>query len=642
MSPLQHVFEKVKLGKMILRNRVVLPAMATCYATSEGFVTDQMMSYYARRAEGGVGLIIVEATYIDEPVGKCLPNELCIDDDKYLPGLSKLVNGVHAYGSKVAVQVHHGGPNTHLEESGQPVAPSPIPLKSLPDVVPRELTKEEIRSLIDRFTIATKRAKEAGFDAIELLCAHGYLINRFLSPHANKRKDEYGGSLEGRIRFLREIIESIKKKVDQDYPILCKVPGDDYVEGGLTLDESIAICQRLESLGVSAITITGGSSEANVPHIGPMGFSDGYHIHLAEKVKKAVKIPIITIGKIRDLQLAERTIGEGKADLVAIGRALIADPELVIKSQLGKIDEIIPCISCNHCLDRIVAGGQPLRCSVNPITGREHSIRIECSTKPKKILVIGGGPAGMEAAHIAASRGHEVTLHERNDQLGGQLLLSAVPPGKEDIGKFNQYLSNQVQKRGVKVQSKSEATRELIETMKPDAIVLAAGASPLIPGLSGVDLEHVVTAWDVLRHAKKVQNKVVIVGGGLVGCEVAEYLAEQGKQVTIVEMLEQIGLDIGASYRKFVLKRLERQGVAVITKALATSISKDGVHITKNSESKLLPADTIILAVGSKPNKELLETLKDTKIEIHAIGDCATARRIVDAVAEGFDIGCSL
>ena len=642
MGQLKHVFEKVKLGKMILRNRVVLPAMATCYATSEGFVTDQMMSYYARRAEGGVGLIIVEATYIDEPVGKCLPNELCIDDDKYLPGLSKLVKGVHAYGSKIAVQVHHGGPNSHLEEGGQPVAPSPIPLKSLPDVVPRELTKEEIRSLIDRFTIATKRAKEAGFDAIELLCAHGYLINRFLSPHANKRKDEYGGSLEGRIRFLREIIESIKKKVDQDYPILCKVPGDDYVEGGLTLDESIAICQRLELMGVSAITITGGSSEANVPHIGPMGFSDGYHIPLAEKVKKAVKIPIITIGKIRDLQLAERTIGEGKADLVAIGRALIADPELVKKSQLGQTDDIIPCISCNHCLDRIVAGGQPLKCSVNPITGREYSTQIKPAVKPKTVLVIGGGPAGMKAANMAASRGHGVTLFDKNDKLGGQLLLSTVPPGKEDISKFNRYLSIQLQKSAVTVKLGTEANHGFIESMKPEVVILATGASPLIPGISGVNLEHVVTAWDVLRNIKKVENKVIIIGGGLVGCEVAEYLAEQGKKVTIVEMLEQIGLDIGPSYRKFVLKRLEKQGVTVITQAIATSISREGVNITQNDQSRLLPTDTIILAVGSKPNKELLEALKDTKIEIHAIGDCSTARRIVDAVTEGFDIGGSI
>ena len=642
MSKLQKVFEKINVGQMTLRNRVVLPAMATCYATSEGFVSDQMISYYSKRAGGGVGLIIVEATYIDEPVGKCLPNELCIDDDKYLPGLKKLVNAVHSYGSKIAVQIHHGGPNTHLEEGGQPVAPSPIPLKSLPDVIPRELTKEEIKSLVNKFTIAAGRAKDSGFDAIELLCAHGYLINRFLSPHANKRKDEYGGSVEGRIKFLKEIIESIKGRVDPNYPILCKIPGDDYVEGGLTIGESKTICQILESLAVNAITITGGSSEADIPHIGPMGYSDGYHIFLAEKIKQIVKIPIITIGKIRDLQLAEKTISEGKADLVAIGRALIAEPELVKKSQLGQTDDIIPCISCNHCLDKIVAGGQPLRCSVNPITGRELSIRIEPSTKPKKILVVGGGPAGMEAAHIAASRGHSVTLFDKDDKLGGQLLLSTVPPGKEDISKFNRYLSIQLQRSAVKVKLGTEANRGIIKSMKPEVVILATGASPMIPGISGVNLEHVLTAWDVLRNIKKVEDKVIIIGGGLVGCEVTEYLAEQGKKVTIVEMLEQIGLDIGPSYRKFVLKRLEKQGVTVITKATATSISKEGVNITQNGQSRLLPTDTIILAAGSKPNKELLEVLKDTKIEVHAIGDCLSARRIVDAVAEGFDIGCSL
>lgn len=631
----------MKIGKMTVKNRVVLPAMATCYATSDCFVTDQLVGYYAKRAEGGVGLIIVEATCIDNPIGRAIPHQICIDNAKYIPGLRKLVEAVHAHGAKIAVQLHHAGPNTHLE-GAQPVAPSPVPLAHRIHEIPRELSKAEIRAIINKYARGALNAEKAGFDAVELLCAHGYLLNRFLSPHANQRRDEYGGSGEKRIKILEEIIASIRAKVGKNLPILCKVPGDDYVEGGIHIEESIAISNRLKEIGVNALTITGGSAEAKYTHIAPMGVPHGWQAHLAQQVREKVNLPIAAMGKINTPEVAEKILKEGKVDLVTIGRALIAEPEWVVKTERKKADQIVPCISCNHCLDRIVDEGKGLRCSVNPLAGREYDTCIVPASRPRKVLVVGGGPAGMQASIVAASRGHKVVLLEKSDQLGGQLLLAAMPPDKKEITPFTNYLRRQLEEKKVDIRLNTKGTREVVESLKPEVVISATGALPLIPSLPGVDLENVVSAWDAMRHPETIADKVVVVGGGMVGCEVAGLLAGRGKKVTLVEQLEDIGLDIGPSTRKSEVERLRQTGAVIMTKTPVKEITQEGVIIDQNGNLKVLAADAVVLAVGAKSDRELLSELELSKIELQAVGDCLSPRRIVQATSQGFYAGFNL
>jgi 2,4-dienoyl-CoA reductase-like NADH-dependent reductase (Old Yellow Enzyme family)/thioredoxin reductase len=637
---LAKLFQPIKVGQMSIRNRVVMPAMGTCFATEDGFVTEPQVSYYARRAEGGVGLVIVETTCIDNPTGRTIPFQLCIDDDKYISALNKLADRVQSHGAKIAIQLHHAGPSTHFEGGARKVAPSPVPLKHTPQDVPRELSKIEIREIVEKFAQGARRAREAGFDAVELLCAHGYLLNRFLSPHANLRDDEYGDTREGRVRIVREIVERIGEIAGSDFPVMCKVPGDDYVEGGIIPDESVDICKMLEQAGVSLLTVTGGSSEGRISQFG-IGCSEAWQIHLSEKVKQHVTIPVTGMGKIKSVQVAEAILAEGKADLVAMGRSLIADPDIVAKAKRNDVNRIIPCIACNHCLDRIGFGGQPLRCSVNPMVGREYSYRITHVCRPRKVLVIGGGPAGALAAVTAASRGHNVVLLEQKDQLGGQLSIASIPPDKGDIAPFVDYLTRELEEVKVDVRVNTKATREVVEGFGPQVVIVASGALPFVPAIPGIDLPHVITAWDAFLDAEKVGgSSVAVIGGGMVGCEVGRYLASKGKRVTIVEQLQEVGLDIGPAVRQHEIESLKLMGISVVTGAQAKVITDHGIAVDVNGVSREISGETIILAMGSKPANEIVNVLATAKVEVVAIGDCVVPRRIIHAVAQGFSAGC--
>jgi 2,4-dienoyl-CoA reductase-like NADH-dependent reductase (Old Yellow Enzyme family)/thioredoxin reductase len=640
------LFEPFKINNMELKNRIVMAPMGTNFAERwDGYVTEQMINYYVERAKGGAGLIVVEASYVT-PEGKSRDRMLGIHSDKLIPGLKALAEAIHEH-TKVAIQLSHAGAQTLPEIIGtQPVAPSSIPyIIKGQTVIPKELSVEEIQAIIKKFSDAASRAKRAGFDAVVIHGAHGYLIAEFLSPLTNKRTDEYGGDIEGRTKFAVEIIKSIRSKVG-DFPIIFRFSADEYLKGGLTLEDSKIIAQIIEKAGADAIYLgagTYGSSDAIFP---PSWAPKGLYVHLSEGIKQVVSIPVIAVGKLHDLKLAESVIREGKADLISIGRGLIADPYLPKKVLEGKFDEIRHCIYCNHCADYIWKDGLlfGITCALNADVGREKEYEIIPTKEPKNIIVVGGGPAGMEAARVAALRGHKVTLYEEDYELGGQLLLAAKPPGKDEIKNVISYLSHQIRKLGVRVELGRKVTYSLIEKAKPDAVILATGALPLVPSIPGIERENVNISWDILSgKVKTSKERVIVAGGGMVGCETAMFLAERDNEVTIIEALSDIALDEGPIRRLCLLKKLKQyENINIMTNFAVKEITDQGVVVSRNKKTLILKADRVVLALGAKPNRTLMEELRGKINNIYAIGDCLKPRRLMEAIHEGSDIARKL
>jgi len=628
------LFEPIKIGTMELKNRIVMPPMGTNFSTEDGYATKRLINYHVERAKGGVGLIIVEGAYV-EPRGKGSIRQLAVDHDNKIPRLKELATAIQANGAKATLQLFHGGRQSHSSIIGtQPVSASEVFCR-LTRETPRALTVEEIQDVIEAFAEGTRRTKAAGFDAVEIHGAHGYLINQFLSPLTNKRTDKYGGDVKGRTRFLLEILELTRDKVGSDYPILCRINGDDYIEGGLALEEAKRIAQMLEAAGVDALHISGGIYDSPVPvTTGPMALPRGHMVHLAARIKKVVNVPVIAVGRINDPELAEKILQEGKADLVSMGRALLADPELAKKAAAGALDDIRRCTACDECIARLFFN-ENIACSVNAALGREDKYRIRKAEVPKRVFIVGGGPAGMEAARVSALRGHEVVLYEKSDRLGGQLNLAVVPPHKEEMKSVAPYLENQIRKLGVKVVLGEEVTPLLVEKIKPDVVFIATGSIPTIPEILGVKGDHVVTAHDVLTGKASVKERVVVVGGGMVGAETAEFLAEKGKKMTILEMLRRIGMDMVPMAILMLYKRLKKLGVDMITNAKVEEITEDGVVYEKDGEKQTVEADSVVLAAGSKPNISLMKALEDKVAKIYAIGNAKEPGNVLEAIHEG-------
>jgi len=637
---LKSLFTPIKIGDMQLKNRIVMAPMGTHFAL-DGYVSDQMVDYYVERAKGGVGLITMEGTCVDAPLGKLGLRQLIIDDDKYIPKLRRLVEAVHAEGARISLQLAHAGRYASSSIIGaQPVAPSPIASRYTKEL-PRELNIEEVEEIIEKFGNAARRAKEAGFDAVELLGCTGYLISQFTSAITNKRRDRFGGDTAGRATFVVEIIRNIRGKVGKDFPISFKHSIDEYMPGGTTIEDSKIIVKRAEEVGASIIHAWAGWHESPMPML-PMSVPRGAFVHLAEAMKEVVDIPVIAVGRINDPKLADQIISEGKADLVAMGRAFLADPYFPQKVAEGRFEDIRMCIGCCRCFDTLRTGRMHIECSVNAELGRESEKRVKTVEKAKRILIVGGGPGGMEAARVAASRGHEVILWERKDRLGGNMVLASVPPHKEEINNIINYLSHQLEKLRVKVELNKEATLEAVTRFNADEVVVATGALPIIPDIPGVGGDNVVTAINVLVGKAKVGDRVVVIGGGMIGCETAEFLVDEGKKVTVVEMLERIGQDIGPTTRWVVLKRIREIGIEVLTSAKAIGITAEGVIIEREGTTRAIKADTIVLAVGLEPDKELADRLREKVPRLHAIGDCVEVNKILEAIHEGWRIGCEL
>lgn len=641
-SQFEYLLSSGAIGRMKLRNRLIMPAMVRNYASPEGFVTQKLIDHYAARAKGGIGLAIAEATFV-RPDGKGWPQGLGIHSDQCLPGLADFIEAVKQWGAKIAIQLHHAGRQTTTGITGMPVvAPSTIPCPRCGGT-PRELTTAEVAELVNDFAQAAHRAKGAGFDAVEIHSAHGYLLSQFLSPNINKRTDKYGGDINGRMTFVLEIVDRIREMVGEDYPIIVRMNGEDRVEGGLELDESRQVARALEAAGVNAIHVSAGTyATAFNPRVdgatSTMYSPRGHIVECAAQIKKDVTIPVIAVNGITP-EMAEELLKEKKADFIAMGRPVLTDPELPNKLMRGQREDIRPCIRClEMCLGRISLG---IRCSVNPEVGFEGRPLIP-AVRPKKVLVVGGGPAGMEAARVATLRGHDVTIYEKNKELGGHLIEATVPAFKKDLKDYKDWIVCQMSKQGVKVEMGKTATALSVAAFKPDAVVIATGSVVSIPDIPGADKSNLTTAIDLLLGKEGPGENTLLVGGGAVGCETALYLAQKGKKVTLVEILPEVCSDVAMVKGKLTVE-LADSGVKVLPNTKVVGITEDGVTATGDGQDTMtIAGDKVVLSMGLVADNALYEELKAEIPEIYLIGDATEPGRVGRAVHDGYRVGAAI
>ena len=665
---LKYLFNPLIVGNMELRNRIVMPAIQHVYAPS-GFVNKRLIDYYTARAAGGAGLLIIGGCAIDKVGRGTTGGMLRLDQDEFIPGLKELAVSIHNQGAKLCAQLYHAGRYTHSRIINQtPIAPSAIASRLTGDI-PREMTEQDITDVIESFVNAAERAKKAGFDAIEIIGSAGYLISQFLSPITNVRTDMYGGSFENRMRFGLKIVAEVKNCLG-NYPVFVRISGNDFMSGGNTNTEAVAFAIELEKVGVDCINVTGGWHETSVPQM-TGEVPNGAFVYLAAAVKEAVQVPVIASNRINDPFLGEEILAMGQADLINMGRGLIADPELPYKAQMGKFNEIRRCIGCSQgCTDRTF-NALDIMCTVNAFAGHEHELSIKPADKVKRVLVIGGGPAGMEVAIIAAKRGHKVQLWEKSERLGGQILYACKPHGKKDFIQLVEQQSEMLKALKVDVIINKIADENAVLGETPDVVVVATGATPIVPPFEVAEGSNIMQANDVLAGTAIPGKRVVVIGGGAVGCETAVTIADQGtinaeilkflmvheaedcnilqklvntsaREVTIVEMMKGIGRDIGKGTRWTIMKHIKRLGIKKIDEGRVVAVTPKLVRVNHNGELVEIPADSVILAVGSKENNAIAITLKGKVKELHVVGDAVKPRRLLEAMAEATEVALTI
>ncbi len=623
------LFDKIHIGNLLLENRIVMPPLETNLANEDGSVSQRTIDYYARRAQGGPGLIVVECTSVD-PV-YFHRHQLNISDDMFIEGLARLARAIQQHGVKAAIQIQHPGRQLALP-SVQSVAPSPLACRTVPEV-PRELNTSEVEELVARFAEAARRAEEAGFDAVQYHGAHGYLIAQFMSAWANKRSDRYGGDVYGRATFPLEIIRRTRQKLGRDYPLIFRFSADEYVTEGRRIDESKIIAQLVEKEGIDAISVSAGVYDSGEYTTQPMLLPRGCLVPLAAEIKSVVSVPVVAVGRIHTPRLAEAVLQQGKADLIAIGRPLFVDPDLPRKAGEGRDREIRHCISCNVCMQSL-SGVQPVVCLLNPELGREGQTEVRAS-HPRRILVANGGPAGIEAARVAALRGHQVKLWDEKPKLGGRWSWLLKP-----------YIVNRLNilaELGVEVKLGKAITPEILIAEKPEVVIVGRGLRAPIPSIPGIENVQPIQANNVFEGDAEVEGNIVVLGGGNVGFEVSDLLVRQGCQVRVIEEGSLLGYGIEPLTRNVLRRRLVDRGVVFYRRARLTRVEAGVVDfVDEQGTQQNLPFDHLVLAYDWEPDEELVESLRGGDYQLIPVGPCQQPVQYVEAFEEGTSIGRTL
>ena len=648
MCKYPNLFSPIKIGERTVKNRIFMPPLSTNLG-NKGYVTDELVEHYKARAKGGVGLFVTEVVTV-EPTYVYLPGDMSIYDDSFIEGWKKLVDGVHAYGALILPQLFHPA-YMAFPIPGTPrlIAPSSVGPYYAKEA-PRPVTKEELKVIIRQFGEAAYRVKQAGGDGVEIHAAHAHgLLGGFLSPLYNKRTDEYGGDINGRLRLTLEVIEEVRKKCGDEFIIDVRISGDEYTDGGLNINDMIYVSKQLEKAGVDMLHVSGGTTIARGSSIPAPGTKMGSHSDLAEVIKRYVTIPVATVGRITEPWLAEELIANGKADAVMVGRANLCDPEFANKAKEGRDDDIRPCIGCLRCLNGIMFGNR-VSCTINPSFELENEDTLTEAEEKKNVLVIGGGVAGMEAAYVAHKRGHHVVLCEKDEELGGLVRLAAIPIGKQDLTRVIKFMKLRLEKCGVEVRTNCEVTAEMLSgEFKGYEVIATAGAKPIIiPPFT--TFKQWMTADDILAGKAFPGKNIVVLGGGSVGCEVADYLAPvindrfpRNRRLQVIEMTDEVMMKESGPGRSLLVQRMMKKGIDLICKARVERVEEGKIYYSQNGvEHCIDDADTLVFAAGYRPDPTMEEMLKAAGNHYQLVGDAKAPGTIKDAITQGYTVAKDL